>query len=207
MPTHDSQQHLSQTWHACRADPYSTAVAPMMPSTMTHKRAASDKLEVVLCAFPMFGHFMPLVPYAAELERRGHSVTLVHEDHPKYRRKLDQCGLTECRSVTYSADESIFDCMTSFYNTKQSSKPDVVVYDFFAADAADVADSLHVPAVGVFPNPRSVNPWAATVEEQQSYQWWLWCKLMWGMERFVLSNILLWKRNYQRWKRKLPLLR
>jgi UDP:flavonoid glycosyltransferase YjiC (YdhE family) len=83
----------------------------------------------------------------------------------------------------------------------------VVVYDFFAVDGADAADVWGVPAVGVFPNPRSINPWAATKKQQDSLLWAIWCRTVCpGMEA-VLARLLWCGRAYQRWSRSLPILR
>ena len=166
-------------------------------------------MEIVFCTVPMMGHLMPLIPYASELHhQRGHKVVFVHDDDPKYRQKLDSCGLGSCESITYNAsneNESMYDAILSYYNGK-STKPDVIVYDFFAVDGADAADKLgDVPAIGVFPNPRSVNPWAASIEEQQTVKWNVWCKCMWGMES-IIARMLWCGRNYQRWTRNLSML-
>lgn len=58
-------------------------------------------IEVTFASAPMMGHFMPLLPFAEELLRRGHRVTFVHSSDPKYRSKLERCGLGKCTSVTY----------------------------------------------------------------------------------------------------------
>lgn len=101
------------------------------------------KLEVSLCTVPMLGHLMPLLPYAAELLRRGHAVTIFHEGNPKYRRLIEQCGLDACESVVYNSpsqlqSDGLYESLQSHYHNK--NKPGVVVYDFFAVDAADAAD-------------------------------------------------------------------
>jgi UDP:flavonoid glycosyltransferase YjiC (YdhE family) len=168
------------------------------------------KLEVSLCTVPMLGHLMPLLPYAAELLRRGHAVTIFHEGDPKYRRLIEQCGLEACESVVYNSpsqlqSDGLYESLQSHYHNK--NKPDVVVYDFFAVDAADAADYMGVPAVGVFPNPRSINPWAATNEQQASLLWSLWCRTVCtGMEA-VLARLLWCQRARTRWSRSLPILR
>lgn len=178
---------------------------PKNPSTAT--------LKVAMCAVPMFGHFMPLLPYAEELLRRGHSVTIFHEADPKFRRKIEQCGLDACTSVPYESkerrkwNEPIYDCLRSYYDDPQNEAPDVMVYDFFAADAADVADQLGIPAIGIFPNPRSINPWAATLEEQGTLQWKLWRSFCTYFMEGVLARLLWCMRAKARWSRSLPILR
>jgi UDP:flavonoid glycosyltransferase YjiC (YdhE family) len=168
-------------------------------------------MKVALCAVPMLGHLMPLLPYASELLRRGHTVTIFHDADPKYRRKIEQCGLGACESVTYSSENMklsgpIFESFQSHYSSSPENKPDVIVYDFFAVDAADAADALGVPAVGVFPNPRSINPWAASQEEQASIKWALWCAVFCkGMEA-VLARVLWVNRAWTRRSRSLPML-
>ena len=161
---------------------------------------STTKLEVAICTVPMTGHMVPLLPFAAELVRRGHGVTFFHEQAPKYRSKLEQSGITDVHSVTCSGENwkssgAIYTAVKAFY--KRKPKPDLVLYDFFAFDGADAADSLGVPAIGVFPNPRSINPWAASVLEQSSLSWKLWNAGMWVLQG-ILARILWMVRNYRR---------
>jgi UDP:flavonoid glycosyltransferase YjiC (YdhE family) len=81
-----------------------------------------------------------------------------------------------------------------------------VVYDFFAVDAADAADALGVPSVGIFPNPRSINPWAANRKEQQSLRWYLWRNVVCKGVEAILARAICCKRAISRWRRSLPML-
>ena len=179
-----------------------------------------QKLEVIFATVPMMGHLTPLLPYAEEMLRRGHSVTVVHGSDPKYRRKLEDSGLSACKSITYEKSmhskandedndgKDMFDCLKEYYAPGTlAPRPSVIVFDFFATDAADAADSLGIPAVGVFPNLAiTVNPWAASVEEQNSLKWTLWCTLFIPFMESILSRVLWAIRSKQRWSRKLPIL-
>ncbi|CAB9506308.1 Phloretin 2'-O-glucosyltransferase [Seminavis robusta] len=170
------------------------------------------KLNIAFCSVPMVGHLNPLLPYAAELIKRGHSVTVFHEAHPKYRQKIESSGAKEVISVTYDCQNDdnkswsgiIFDCVKSYYEG-QATLPSVMVYEFFAVEAADAADALGVPSIGVFPNPRSVNRWAATLEDQNTLKWKLWCAFMWQVEP-ILARVLWCFRSWGRFKRGLPVL-
>lgn len=182
-------------------------------SAITNSCNDNSKLKVAMCAVPMFGHFMPLLPYAEELIRRGHSVTIFHESDPKYRRKIEQCGLDDCISVPYESKEHrkwkdpMYGCLRSHYDDPQNEAPDVMVYDFFATDAADVADQLGIPAIGIFPNPRSINPWAATLAEQGTLKWKIWSFFCTSVLEGVIARLLWCMRAKARWSRSLPILR
>ena len=166
-----------------------------------------------MCTVPMLGHLAPLLPYAAELLARGHTVEIFHHADPKYRRKIEQCGLGACESITYDDKnwgKALFESVKARYsssnNNNNNKPPDIVVFDFFAVDAADAADALGVPSVGIFPNPRSVNPWAATRDEQQGLRWTLWRNTVCKGAEAVLARALWCKRAKSRWDRSLPML-
>eukprot|EP00567_Pseudictyota_dubia_P000674 CAMPEP_0197468592 /NCGR_PEP_ID=MMETSP1175-20131217/66159_1 /TAXON_ID=1003142 /ORGANISM="Triceratium dubium, Strain CCMP147" /LENGTH=465 /DNA_ID=CAMNT_0043004695 /DNA_START=65 /DNA_END=1462 /DNA_ORIENTATION=+ len=199
-----------------------SAVPPCRPlgdlvSCTSRKDLSQVKIEVAFASVPMLGHMMPLLPLAEELIRRGHRVTFFLDDDPKYRRKLLECGLGACEIVAYSSKEwpekkpklgekALFDCVVKHYRGVEGRKaPAVVVYEFFAVGAADAADALGVPAVGVFPNPLSLNPWAATVNEQGTYRWSAWCAVFSALEG-ILARLLWCRRAWTRWSLSLPLL-
>lgn len=175
--------------------------------------ANAERLHITFCAVPMLGHLMPMIPYAQELQRRGHQVSVCHNEAPKYRQILEENGLGDCQSVPYHCynehkwGETLYEAvMKHLSSTNPAAElPHVLVYDFFAVEAADAADVRNIPSIGVFPNPRSINPWAATLEEQSSFKWKLWCYFMWSLEG-VLARMLWIMRSRQRWKRGLPLL-
>ena len=199
--------------------------------TKTNKR----KIDVAFVTVAMMGHVMPMIPYAQELIHRGHSVTFFHPNQEKYRKKLEECGLSKATSVQYDASDTkkmaLYDVVKNYYYTQHYDKesassfsssnqdqannnynidkkelPDVLVFDFFAVDATDAADELGIPSVGVFPNPRSINPWAASIEEQESLQWKVWGKLCDLVEGLMLARILWCIRSWKRYSRSLPLL-
>lgn len=162
-----------------------------------------------MCTVPMLGHLAPLLPYAAELLARGHDVEIFHHADPKYRRKIEQCGLSACESITYADNkwgDALFESVLSRYSNNNKKPPDVVVFDFFAVDAADAADALGIPSVGIFPNPRSINPWAASRDEQQGLRWRLWRNTVCKGAEAILARALWCKRAKSRWDRSLPML-
>lgn len=172
------------------------------------QNSALPRLDIAFCAVPMLGHLIPLLPYAEELARHGHTVTIFHHSDSKYRKKIEESGLGgSCKSVVYDewSQDAMYDSILSYYNGGIAGMPDIMVYDFFAVAAADAADTMRIPAVGVFPNPRSVNQWAATAVEQNSLQWKVWSGLMYILEG-VLARILWCVRSKDRWSRGLPLL-
>uniref|UniRef100_A0A7S2ICA1 UDP-glycosyltransferases domain-containing protein n=1 Tax=Helicotheca tamesis TaxID=374047 RepID=A0A7S2ICA1_9STRA len=162
------------------------------------------RLEIVFATIPnMLGHLNPLLPYAEELLRRGHSITFFHGKDPKYRKKIEDSGISACRSVTY--DDNLYDVIKDYYQNSSSSFPGIIVYDFFAVDAADAADFLDVPAVSVFPNMAvTINPWASA--HTSSLLWKAWCNTVIPVSEGILARVLLWKRNKTRKERKLSML-
>lgn len=195
-----------------------------------------QQMDIVFATVPMMGHLVPLLPFAEELMRRGHRVAIVHPSDPKYRTKLEQCGLASCTSLTYESksDEkrrkrsspssgevacmtegetvpktNIYDCIMAYYKGEssdsgssrlQTKPPDVVVYDFFAVDAADAADSLGVPAICVFPNLAvTINPWVPS--SQTSLLWGLWCKCAIPALEGIVARVLWIQRSVVRCRR------
>ena len=175
----------------------------------------TNHVEVAIAAVPMMGHLTPLLPYAAELLERGHKVTFFHESSRKYKHKLLECGLLSnpnCRSVTYDCPDGkwsdvMYRTLLSHYEQQHHTKPNIVVYDFFAVDVADAAEKLGVESIGVFPNPQSINPWAASAQEQSSWRWKLWCAVAIPFMEGILSRLLWMTRSYKRYRRNLPILK
>lgn len=165
----------------------------------------STKMEIAFASVAMLGHMIPLLPYVEVLLHRGHSVTFFHHEDPKYRRLLESCGLEACKSVTFSEMLNIYDCIREYYSSRQQ-QCNVIVWDFFATDAADAADSLGIPNIGVFPNLAiTINPWAATVLEQQTWKWRLWTFAIIPTLEQILARILWMRRSHRRWSRGLAI--
>jgi len=171
------------------------------------------------------GHLMPLLPYAEELLNRGHSITFFHPIDAKFRRIIESCGLSACKSAPYEltsskskskSKKSLIDFMKDHANDNNddsenhhSSRPDVVVHDFFEYQARDFADSIGVPAVCIFPNLAvTINPSCCGIDD--SYYtillWKAWCGFAMPVLEGLLARLLLLKRNKDRFKRGLPLL-
>lgn len=162
-------------------------------------------MEIAFATVDMMGHMIPLLPYVEVLLQRGHSVTFFHHENPKYRRLLESCGLEACTSVTFSETFNSYDCVKEYYSSNQQ-QCHVVVWDFFATDAADAADSLGIPNIGVFPNLAiTINPWAATASEQQTWKWRMWTSAIIPAFEQILSRLLWMKRSYKRWSRGLAI--
>jgi MGT family glycosyltransferase len=173
------------------------------------------QLEIAFCSCPMMGHLNPLLPFIEELLNRGHAVTCFHDVDPKYRAKLESCGLNQCTSVPCDlkpprpdfgglgkklyrpGSGPEFDAILQHYGGLDSKKPDVLVYDFFVPGAADAADSMGCPAVCIFPNAAlSINPWPID-PSKAGLRYTAWCCFMDLMEG-VAARILLTLRNRDR---------
>ncbi|KAK3289151.1 hypothetical protein CYMTET_3405 [Cymbomonas tetramitiformis] len=172
-------------------------------------------LEFAFATVAMLGHLIPLIPMIDELLQRGHAITIFHDDDPKYRRKLVECGLQRCVSVENPAPftppasrpgtGALYGNIVEYYAPKDRL-PDVIVFDFFAAAAADAADLLGVPAVCVFPNVAvSVNPWAVA-PSGAGLLYSAWCFQMHLLEA-VMARVALRLRNGDRRGRGLPPMR
>jgi len=167
-----------------------------------------DKLEVYIVTGGMTGHLMPLLPHAEELLKRGHSITFFHPSDAKFRRIIESCGLSACKSAPYQSEsKDLFGFMTNHgdHDGKNARPPDVVVHDFFECAARDFADSIGVPAVCVFPNLAvTINPFCGF--DESALLWRAWCGFAVPVLEGLLARLLLLKRNVDRFKRGLPLL-
>lgn len=172
-----------------------------------------QQLDIVFATVEMMGHLNPLLPYMEELLDRGHAVTCFHDSDPKFRRKLVACGLERCTSVPCElkghnskchrpGSGPLYDSIVDHYKAK-GTKPDVVVYDFFAAAAADAGDYFGSAVVNVFPNASvSINPWALAPGDR-NFLYPAWCSFM-DLIEAAGSRVWLLLRNRDRAARALP---
>ena len=161
-------------------------------------------LEVWLVTNEMVGHIMPLLPYCEELLLRGHSITFFHPNDPKFRRLVASTGLAGCTSTEYESGADLFEFMKGQVDENCSRMPDVVVHDFFACDARDLADLIGVPSIAIFPNLAvTVNPFTGS---SSAMLWTVWCALVIPLLEGILARVLWTKRNFDRFRRGLSLL-
>ena len=171
------------------------------------------------------GHLKYLIPFMSESVSRGHKVTIFCSDDPKYKKELENEGLHGINVVGIDLGENsfpgvfeivnaggplgltssgLFEPMMSYYNREENDLPNIIVADFFATAAIDVADSLDVPAIVTFPNPLSMLG-LPPPKERKFRDKAVYC-LSTYLGEPSLRGLIRYFRNKERKRRKLPKL-